>query len=314
MDGAKLATLLEYKNNGEKVVAVDVLVEVSKMYMDSAGPENLESCCTAFVESLDKDKSVDALVAALTQPTTDVGRKLNELLVENGPKDSNKPVSTALSSLLDQDLEDDDDDEEEEAPKKNTVLEPMMRGLLKVKEGKLFWAGKWALSKEKFNEGDKSKFKFVYVGDAKIIDGKSISSPPSGKYSGYFMVKDANASGGLVKVEEKGNIIKFGEKKDNGNISVSGSGENAFGEFTLTGMYSPQGGKLSIIKTYKPKDKDFEADEEEDDEDDDIEDDDPEETAQELADLKADAAEDIEVHIKRVREQAEKDKQKKQKT
>mmetsp|Transcript_19769 Transcript_19769/g.38722 ORF Transcript_19769/g.38722 Transcript_19769/m.38722 type:complete len:244 (-) Transcript_19769:723-1454(-) len=221
--------------------------------------------------------------------------------------------TSALAALVNEDLDDDDDDDDVDDLShggrlaKSTPMEPVLRGIIKVKDGKLTWNGNWAMSKELFAAKDRSKFKYTYVGDEKRL---SATKPPSGRYSGYFLVKEGSSA---TKVVEKKVKLKF-EPQDGGDglMKVSGSGKNQFGEFSLEGRYWPEHGKLSVNKLYRSPDEDY-AEEEDDDDDGAIEEEDPDEVAKELADLQADADEDIELIRKRIREQEDKVSRKKSK-
>jgi hypothetical protein len=306
LNAGKFETLLGYKAE-DGAVSLDVLVEVCRLYLDSAGPPGLEAACTAALGECGSSPSSDAVASAVLGGSGSACAALKALLEAHAKPEASKPVSSALSNLMGEDLADEEDEEESESgdsdsegspKKKKKPLEPVMRGILSEKDGKLVWQGKWAFSKDKFDEGEKSKFKCTYHGDCKV----SATAPPSGKYPGYFMV-DEGSGKPPSKVEEKATVLEFGAKDPaKGWIAVTGSGKNPFGEFTMSGMFDPKSGKLSIVKTYKVNDEYEDDDDDDDDEDGDIDEDDPADAAQELADLQAAAAEDIDDIRKRMRE------------
>ncbi|GBG33057.1 Hypothetical Protein FCC1311_092812 [Hondaea fermentalgiana] len=227
-----------------------------------------------------------------------------------GADKAGKGKTDTLASLVGQDLDDDDDEDDEDvedeevAPKKPkaAAVAPVLRGVVKVKDGKLTWAGKWAMSKELFAAKETSKFKYTYVGDEKRLNAKK---PPSGRYSGHFMLKESEDDS--RKIVEKKLKLKFTPREGADELmDVSGAGKNPFGEFSLEGQYWPEHGKLSVNKMYKPADDDY-ADEDDEDDEGAIDEEDPADVAKELADLQADADEDIELIRKRLREQEAKD-------
>mmetsp|Transcript_11726 Transcript_11726/g.15219 ORF Transcript_11726/g.15219 Transcript_11726/m.15219 type:complete len:190 (+) Transcript_11726:161-730(+) len=124
---------------------------------------------------------------------------------------------------------------------------PILRGLFKISEGRLVWSGKWAMSSQKFKEGEKSKFKFIFTGD---FGGDKVEAK-DGVYKGYFLLKDASADGGYTKVPEKKVKLKFVKIDDAEMFEVEGTGSNKFGEFKLQGKYDPKSNKMALEKEYK---------------------------------------------------------------
>uniref|UniRef100_A0A7S3LK04 Uncharacterized protein n=1 Tax=Aplanochytrium stocchinoi TaxID=215587 RepID=A0A7S3LK04_9STRA len=180
---------------------------------------------------------------------------------------------------------------------------PLLRGILKVSEGKLVWSGKWAMSASKFKEGEKSKFKYVYTETGEEINDDKIE-PKDGIYRGYFVVKDATAESGMRKIEEKKVKLRF-FKHEGAMHKVKGTGTNKFGEFVLEGKYDPASHKMALEKEYlaqeqeeEEEDAEFIADDDDDD-DDVVEDGDDIDKDEELATLNEEANMSVEELRKR---------------
>ena len=180
-------------------------------------------------------------------------------------------------------------------------LQVALRGVLKVEDGRLFWAGKWADDDGAFERGETKKFKYggpadcddaarmpapreeekqplaffaaikeggkrvectrAVVCDASLL-AQALAAPPAGKWNGYFM--NPSEEDELGKVREKGVELKFvASKGDKSSLAVTGTGENDFGAFTLRGTYTIASQRLECSKFYASN-----ADDEEDDDDD----------------------------------------------
>mmetsp|Transcript_17703 Transcript_17703/g.21475 ORF Transcript_17703/g.21475 Transcript_17703/m.21475 type:complete len:209 (-) Transcript_17703:262-888(-) len=179
---------------------------------------------------------------------------------------------------------------------------PILRGLFKISEGRLVWSGKWAMSSQKFKEGEKSKFKFIFTGD---FGGDKVEAK-DGVYKGYFLLKDASADGGYTKVPEKKVKLKFVKIDDAEMFEVEGTGSNKFGEFKLQGKYDPKSNKMALEKEYKQaeddedEDGEFNADVYDEEEDEQIDDDgDDIDKSEELAKLNEEANMSVEELRKR---------------
>mmetsp|Transcript_13383 Transcript_13383/g.24779 ORF Transcript_13383/g.24779 Transcript_13383/m.24779 type:complete len:324 (-) Transcript_13383:2074-3045(-) len=317
MNEGKLQLLLVHASGDAGVVDGATLAKACKMYLEvdeEAEVAGLEAACNKILNG--ETIKPEACVAAIKEER---GKDLTAIFAaaaareEAAAAEEKVPASSSsLGTLLNANLDEEDDDDDDEAdvgdskPKK-AALAPVLRGVVKLKESRLLWTGSWAMSKEKFEQGERSKFKYFYAGS---LGDLNPSSPPSGKYNGFFTVKN---EGGAppTKVTEKGIALKFGSEDDKGFLSVTGHGKNAFGDFTLSGMFHPSSGKMSLVKTYATPDDAFVDDDQQDEEDWDLIDDDPADTAAELADLKADAQEDIESVRKRILESEARDRAKK---
>jgi hypothetical protein len=160
---------------------------------------------------------------------------------------------------------------------------PYLSGKIEINDGRLYWSGKWAMSKEGYAEGKSQKFKYggptqtdAPAGDALVVQ--------NGKFNGYFIVKVAGEDGAAdtkEKVKEKGVAFTF-TLKSGTTYTVGATGENKFGDFKMKGEYDSKTRVMECTKEYEGGDDD-------DDVDDDILDDDalpPD--ADEAADLAAD--------------------------
>ena len=97
--------------------------------------------------------------------------------------------------------------------------------------------GLWAMTPQQLRTGIRSAFHYVHK------DNKEASDPRSGNYSGYFMLKAADAD---QKVLEDDVSLIFVEK--DGEQNVTGQGSNQYGAFTLNGKF--ENGKLVLAKKY----------------------------------------------------------------
>jgi hypothetical protein len=169
-----------------------------------------------------------------------------------------------------QDFNADEDDEPADPP--------FLKGKVELNDdGRLYWSGKWGMSKDGFEQGVVQKFKY---GGPQVAaqDGDLILA--NAKYNGYFMVKKED--GEKEKVKEKGISFTF-DLKSGTTYTVSATGENKFGEFKIAGEYDCKTQMMECTKQYAGGDDD------DDEADDDVLDDDalpPD--ANEAEDLKAD--------------------------
>jgi len=100
-----------------------------------------------------------------------------------------------------------------------------------------FFKGLWAMTPQQLRTGIRSAFHYVHK------DNKESSDPRTGSYSGYFMLKAADAD---QKVLEDDVSLVFDEK--DGEQHVTGQGSNQYGAFTLEGKF--ENGKLVLSKKY----------------------------------------------------------------
>lgn len=172
----------------------------------------------------------------------------------------------------------DENDEEEFVAETKPAEKPILRGSLKLVDGVLTWSGKWAMGATKFSAGEKARFKYVFTGldsgGAKVEQPKDVA-PVSGKYTGSFMLKDPSATGGQVKIEENGILLRFTEPKSKEKMyDVVGTGENTFGKFKLVGKYDKERCRLAVEKEYlQSEDDDFQEYSEGEDAEDEIDED-----------------------------------------
>ena len=177
---------------------------------------------------------------------------------------------------------DTDEDDEQDFDEEDEVAEPpFLKGKVEVNDGRVFWSGRWAMSKDDHARGECQKFKYGGPQVANTGDGALILA--NGKYNGYFMLK--KEEGEKEKVKEKGILFSF-EHQSGTAYKVRATGENQFGPFTMAGEYDSSSRTMECTKQYAAG---------EDDADDDILDADAEPPdADEAADLKADAELSIE--------------------
>jgi hypothetical protein len=177
--------------------------------------------------------------------------------IENDPSD-NEP----LASDDDEDLEDDDG---EEAP---FVL---LHGDLLAKDGVLLWKGRWKLA------GDTESMEFQL--SCPLPSEGNGTHPPSGlQWEGFFVMKSDKEEGGKSKIEEKEVTLQFTPGGDaDSNYTVSGTGCNDLGRFTINGTYKPSDRHLVCEKRYVQAEEEDDGEEEEEDEEEEDEDEDEEE-------------------------------------
>ena len=276
------------------------LVRISGIYLSdltkSITADEIESACAPLFQD-ESSLSLETIQGHARDEASALSKLLVKAFGESGTNEEGKPKKSLLSSLYsgkgngDGDDDDDDDDEDEAAIKEK----PILRGTLKLVEGVLTWSGKWAMSAEKFSEGEKARFKYVFAGlnsdGEKVAQPKEVT-PVSGKFSGSFMLKDESAPGGQVKVEETDVELSFTEPAPSKTMyDVVGKGRNNFGIFKLSGKFDPAKCRLAVEKEYEPPgDADFQAVSDGDDAEDEIEDDgDDIDKEAELAALKAEA-------------------------
>lgn len=157
----------------------------------------------------------------------------------------------------DLDGEDEDDEVDEEGA---DILEPTMLGELSVAEGRLWWAGMWAVNEGALEAGASSKFKY----GGPPAEEADLDNPPSGTWNGYFM--NPGEDGEAAKIREKGVVINF-DKSADATMVISGEGCNDFGEFRLRGTYFASKRTLQVFKEYSAMKQDDDEDDDEIDDD-----------------------------------------------
>ena len=127
----------------------------------------------------------------------------------------------------------------------------------------------------------KAPFKYMYIGTEEVKagpDGATPATPISGLYQGAFELEGKPIEESMVQ-------IKF--SKDGDGFSMSGTGQNTFGSFSLNGRYDPSNRRLAAMKAYVGGGAV--------DDDDDIDDEDEDyDKAGELAALQAEASMSVE--------------------
>lgn len=126
------------------------------------------------------------------------------------------------------------------------VLIPSLRGAFSQNNGKITCRGVWALSDEHHDiPGQTSDFEF------KLIQAHDESFPPTGKYQGWFNIKQFQTNKN-IKIDDKDMTIKF-TKAEDGSIQVEGEGVNKFGRYDLRGTYNPENNSIQIYREYSLK-------------------------------------------------------------
>lgn len=112
------------------------------------------------------------------------------------------------------------------------ALIPSLRGKL-VTDGALnVCRGVWAMSDAAHDIPEQtSDFEFKLVKSA----AESVSFPFTGRYQGWFALKQPPPIRGSIKIEDRDMYIKFSAIGD-GTYKVEGNGTNKFGKFTLRGL------------------------------------------------------------------------------
>lgn len=141
-------------------------------------------------------------------------------------------------------------EEEDEEDIENLSLSSrvILRGYMKKSSKGWIWKGVWGESEDAFNGNStkKSNFQLVYSGDAT----SSSKVPPSGKYSGYFLLKNDEELSGFNKIKEPKVRLTFKLADDKKRYNVLARGENPFGRFLIEGIYDPSQSKLGAAKYY----------------------------------------------------------------
>ena len=124
----------------------------------------------------------------------------------------------------------------------NLPIVPTLEGEVAFNHENETWTfhGLWAMTPQHLRTGIKSAFQYVHK------DNKEASDPRTGKYSGYFMLKTADAD---QKVLENDVSLTFVE--EDGNQFVTGRGSNQYGSFNLKGKLQ-NGARLFATTKSKP--------------------------------------------------------------
>lgn len=207
---------------------------------------------------------------SLTQARADAPLRASRLLIHSSrmadkEEDFDEDEEEEEEEGEDGEEEDDDDldgeDEDNEVNEEGDAgLEPTMLGELSVAEGRLWWAGRWAVTEGALEDGASSKFKY----GGPPAEEADLDKPPSGTWNGYFM--NPGEDGEAAKVREKGVVINF-DKTDDATVVVSGEGCNDFGDFRLHGTYIASKRTLQVFKQYSAIKQDDDEDDDEIDDD-----------------------------------------------
>lgn len=130
----------------------------------------------------------------------------------------------------------------------NLSLYPSLRGTFARDNGILKCRGMWAMTESAHSQpGQTSEFEFKLA----TVDPDKSKFPISGKYTGWFMLKQPMKSS--IKVEDKELNIDF-IKSENGDRSykMTGTGVNKFGKFTLYGTLDADS-SIQMFRVYSPK-------------------------------------------------------------
>jgi len=295
VDKARLSTFFDYAHERKSACTPQSLKQVFEMCLPpgSALPENAASLVACFLEA-----------HAATPPS-----KIKELLLDDGCEltaamlSAAPPAAAAAApggkSILDDLGDDEDSDDEEDANPDEPVapVKALLRGFLKAADGKLVWSGNWADSADKFETGQKYKFRLQYAGKDDVkecMQGEALAKPLSGAYVGSFLVPQEPSEtvpDGLAKVDEVNVRITFAAAGTQGKWTFSGAGQNAFGSWTLEGELDGASRRMAGVKTYvpRPAGEYSSDDDDDDDDDDDAAEEDDELDPTELDDLKREA-------------------------
>jgi len=209
---------------------------------------------------------------------------------ETGAEASKPSVATLLdtAAAADEEAEADFDEKAEkkdEEKSKGTCV--FLRGKLKPAEDEtVVYYGSWAVNKDDFADKTKtSKIRYETSLSRKQLVAGDLHET---SWDGYFLVKQdevqENGDPKYTKIKEEG--IEFSVVSEPGSevVKFKGNGVNAYGSFSLDGVYDRKSHRMMITKQYDGEDSD-----------DELEDDarSAEEVAEELALLREDLSVDV---------------------
>eukprot|EP01035_Chromulina_nebulosa_P019436 gene19436-25316_t len=148
--------------------------------------------------------------------------------------------------------DDPSDDKEDVSVKEEiptiAIPKPSLRGKFTTNSNIHICSGVWAMSDEGHTHPDQtSPFEFKLF---KPFDGQTLF-PISGKYQGWFYLKQLPPNKGL-KIDEKDMTLKFTRSEDKNNTyTIEGFGSNRFGSFTLYGILTDY--DIQLYREYTPK-------------------------------------------------------------
>ena len=128
------------------------------------------------------------------------------------------------------------------------ALIPSLRGKLVTDGSSNVCRGVWAMSDIAHDTPEQtSDFEFKLVKSA----ADSLGFPHSGKYQGWFALKQPPPVRGSIKIEDRDMYINFSAIGD-GTYKVEGNGTNKFGKFSLRGMLGTDH-MMQIYREYQYK-------------------------------------------------------------
>lgn len=98
MNAEKFQFILEDQCDDPAKLSSDVLLTVCRMYLSDTGPECLPERVSDVLAN--GTKMVAHVVEEVCEGTSEKGRALRDILVENAPKDVPAPSSETLSTLM----------------------------------------------------------------------------------------------------------------------------------------------------------------------------------------------------------------------
>lgn len=129
------------------------------------------------------------------------------------------------------------------------LLIPSLRGVMFNAGAASLCKGVWAMSDASHDiPGQTSEFEIKLV----KADDNSTEFPFSGKYQGWFNLKQPLPLKGSLKIDDKEINLTFTKNVD-GNFDIVGNGSNKFGRFTLNGSLSVDGNNVQMYRQYLPK-------------------------------------------------------------
>ncbi|CAH0486177.1 unnamed protein product [Peronospora farinosa] len=156
------------------------------------------------------------------------------------------------------------------------AADPILKGSYSVRKNRrACFQGNWGFTEEAFLDTE-SISPFEYTSHARVLQSrrKDDKRPISGKYGGFFKLRQPNGS--LIKVREEQVDLQFlpmpssdeededededmkgyeSDEKDCDEVAASryivlGKGKNCFGRFLIRGYLSPESGRLTVKRRY----------------------------------------------------------------
>lgn len=124
----------------------------------------------------------------------------------------------------------------------------LLRGKVSIGEGAVTWSGKWGFTKESFKEGQVSKFVLKSDAPDAVLKAGRLVGGVDLTFKGFFIM---NKEDSKEKIKEKFVKLRFTAGDDGSSLAMNGTGENKFGEFTLSGTYKGETAQMTGNKAYK---------------------------------------------------------------